>query len=120
MFQKFLFFVLLFLATSCATLKSVKPIIQTVDNVAQGMCAVFYGDKMAITKDQALKLFCEFRKDWADWIDPALYSIYRGGQLKLAAESPAAAAPLECPVVPLPPPPPEAVEPPPEAPAEAK
>jgi len=79
--------------TGCAWWqKDVKPIVSTVDDIARSMCAMFYGERMGVSPEEALKTYCKLREQWAPWIDPALASMQAGGSAKLGAAVPAPAA----------------------------
>jgi hypothetical protein len=72
--------------------KTGKPIVSTVDDVARSMCAMFYGERMGVSPEEALKTYCKLREQWAPWIDPALASMEAGATAKLQAAQPAPAS----------------------------
>ena len=86
----------------------VKSVVQSVDDVAQALCGVFYGDKMNISVQDAVKTFCNAREKYEPWIDQVLAGAKAGGDIKLGgkpvAPVPAAVqapAPLPVPVTEL-------------------
>ena len=80
-----------------------KPVVSTVDDLARSMCAIYYGEQMGVDVDAALETYCEYREQWAPWIDPALASMQVGAAAKLEASLPATEpTPLEVPTSPPP------------------
>lgn len=71
----------------------VKSVVQTVDEVAQALCGVFYGDKMNISVQDAVKTFCDARDKYEPWIDQVLAGAKAGGDAKLAPKASAAPTP---------------------------
>lgn len=72
----------------------VKSVVQSVDDVAQALCGVFYGDKMNISVQDAVRTFCDARDKYEPWIDQVLAGAKAGGDAKLAPKTSAAPAPL--------------------------
>lgn len=68
---------------SCATWQKAKPIVRTVDDIAQSMCSVFFGQQNGIGVEEAMRLYCDTRDKWAPWIDPVLAGTQAGGQARL-------------------------------------
>lgn len=112
----FLLFAAMLVAIPCSTgcawwaenKGDVKTVVQTVDDVAQSLCGVFYGDKMNISVQDAVKTFCNAREKYEPWIDQVLAGAKAGGDIKLGVKSvvpvPAAVqapAPLPVPVTEL-------------------
>lgn len=96
----FLLFAAMLVAIPCSTgcawwaenKGDVKTVVQTVDDVAQSLCGVFYGDKMNISVQDAVKTFCNAREKYEPWIDQVLAGAKAGGDIKLGVK----------PVVPVP------------------
>lgn len=61
----------------------VKSVVQTVDDIAQALCGVFYGDKMNISAQDAVKSFCDTREKYEPWIDQVLSGAKTGGDIKM-------------------------------------
>ncbi|MFA5052778.1 MAG: hypothetical protein WC565_01870 [Parcubacteria group bacterium] len=85
---------MLMVTTSCAwwaeNKGDVKSVVKTVDEVAQALCGVFYGDKMNISVQDAVRTFCDTRDKYEPWIDQVLAGAKAGGDAKLAPKSSAA------------------------------
>lgn len=94
----------IFLLNGCAWWqKTGKPIVSSVDDIARSMCAMFYGERMGISPEQALETYCKLREQWAPWIDPAIASMEAGAAAKLQAVQPAPAPEPEPEPAPVPP-----------------
>lgn len=65
----------------------VKSIVQTVDQIAQNLCGIFYGDKLQLNVTDAMKMYCDTREKYAPWIDQVLAGAKSGGELKLQSVS---------------------------------
>ena len=72
----------------------VKSVVQTVDDIAQSLCGVFYGNKMSISVQDAVKTFCNSREKYEPWIDQVLAGAKAGGDAKLAPKASAVPVPL--------------------------
>lgn len=94
-------FATLFLASGCAAWswnEDVKPVVRTVDGVARELCALFYGDAMGISLDDAARVYCSLREQYAPWIDVVLAGAQAGGLKALQPPSGfAPATPSSCP-----------------------
>lgn len=73
---------------ACAAWQKAKPFVQTVDDIARSMCAVFYGQQNGVSAEQAARLYCATRDAWAPWLDPALAGTQAGGVAAGAAPQP--------------------------------
>lgn len=85
---------LLFSTSSCAwwaeNKGDVKSVVNTVDDIAQALCGVFYGEKMNLSVQDAVKTFCDTRDKFAPWIDAVLAGAKAGGDVKLGIIKPVA------------------------------
>lgn len=92
MFFAFLMALVLPLSTtSCswwsANKDDVKSVVQTVDQIAQNLCGIFYGDKLQLNVTDAIKTYCDTRDKYAPWIDQVLAGAKTGGEAKLTPVS---------------------------------
>jgi hypothetical protein len=78
-------------STGCAwwqaNKEDVKTVVQTVDQIAQNLCGIFYGDKLQINVTEAIKVYCDSREKYAPWIDQVLAGSKAGGDAKLTPKS---------------------------------
>jgi hypothetical protein len=72
------------LLPSCAAWKDAKPVLRTVDDIARSLCGQFFGEKQGISVEEAARKFCQYRDDYAPWIDGALALKQSGGKAALA------------------------------------
>ncbi len=86
--------------------------VTSIDDVAQGLCAISFGDEMGVTVPEAAETYCDTREKFAPWIDPALASM-KAGKLPVPCE------PNAAPETPASGPEPEKAQVPPEAPPKA-
>ena len=113
---------MLVVAPSCAwwaeNKGDVKSVVNTVDDIAQSLCGVFYGDKMNISVQDAVRTFCDTRDKFAPWIDLVLAGAKAGGEAKIGTLKPTPvedpwAKPVHAPApVPTIPPPAQSATPP--------
>lgn len=72
---------------ACSAWADAKPVVRTADDLAQQACALFFGQKMGISPEDAFRAYCAARKDFAPFIDPVLAAEQQGGTLALEARS---------------------------------
>lgn len=68
----------------CATLK---PVLRSVDQIAQAMCAAFFSDKQGVSVEDAARIYCATREAWEPWVGPALEAQKAGGAKAEASSS---------------------------------
>ncbi len=76
-----------FAVQGCA---AVKPVLRTVDDMAQALCAQYYADAVGVSFDDAARLYCRTREAWAPWIDPLLKAQAEGNVSAMRQEHPEA------------------------------
>lgn len=73
-------------ATACAGTGGAKPVIRSVDAIAQELCSRFFAEKRGISVEDAAKAACKAREDYAPWIDPILAAQQEGAVRAGAAQ----------------------------------
>jgi hypothetical protein len=68
--------------TGCA---SVKPVIASIDEIAQTLCAKHHQETMGLSLDDAAEFYCKTREAYEPWIDAALSSVKVGAAAKAGA-----------------------------------
>ena len=72
-----------FSLTSCA---GIKPVIKTIDDLAQDACGMFFADRMGISWEDAARAYCNTREALAPFIDPLLEAQAKAGGEAAAAQ----------------------------------
>lgn len=78
---------ILSVVTGCSAFKNIEvnDVLDTANKVAQGLCVIYYTDKLEIDAAEALESYCANEADYAAWLDEALLSSQAGAQAKAAA-----------------------------------